>query len=46
MKIKKGDNVIVIAGKDKGRKGKVLRVLPEEGKIVVENINRAIKHIR
>ena len=46
MKIKKGDNVIVITGKDKGRKGKVLRVLPKEGKIVVENINRVIKHIR
>ncbi len=46
MKIKKGDNVIVITGKDKGRKGKVLRVLPKEGKIVVENINRIIKHIR
>jgi len=46
MKIKKGDNVIVITGKDKGRKGKVLRVLPKEGKIVVENINRIIKHVR
>jgi len=46
MKIKKGDNVIVITGKDKGRKGKVLRILPKEGKIVVENINKIIKHIR
>jgi len=46
MKIKKGDNVIIIAGKDKGRRGKVLRVLPKEGKIVVENINRIIKHVR
>jgi large subunit ribosomal protein L24 len=39
MKLKKGDNVIVIAGKDKGKKGKIIRVLPVKNKIVVEDIN-------
>lgn len=46
MKIKKGDNVIVIAGKDKGRKGKVTRSLPDLGKVVVEGINMKKKHQR
>ena len=39
MKLKKGDNVIIIAGKDKGKKGKIVRVLPEKNKIVVEDVN-------
>ena len=39
MNIKKNDNVIIIAGKDKGKKGKVLRALPSEGKILVEGVN-------
>lgn len=39
MKIRKGDSVKVISGKDKGKTGKVLRVLPAMGKIVVENVN-------
>lgn len=42
-KIKKGDEVIVIAGKDKGRRGEVLRVT-DDGKVVVTNINIAKKH--
>lgn len=45
-KIRKGDEVIVIAGKDKGRRGRVLRVLPEKGRVVVENVNVAKKHQR
>lgn len=44
MRIKKGDNVLVIAGKDNGKKGKVLRVLPREGRLVVEGVNRVKKH--
>lgn len=44
MRIKKGDNVLVIAGKDNGKKGKVLRVLPKEGRVVVEGVNRVKKH--
>ena len=43
-KIKKGDDVIVITGKDKGRRGEVIRVLPEKGKVVVQNINTVKKH--
>ncbi len=39
MKIKKGDNVIVIAGANKGKKGKVARALPKEDKVVVEGVN-------
>ncbi|MDE2031252.1 MAG: 50S ribosomal protein L24 [Patescibacteria group bacterium] len=39
MKIKKGDNVIVIAGASKGKKGKVLKAIPAENKVVVEGVN-------
>lgn len=39
LKIRKGDTVKVISGKDKGKTGKVLRVVPAAGKIVIENIN-------
>jgi len=39
MKIRKGDNVIVTTGKDKGKKGKVARAIPRENKIVIEGIN-------
>lgn len=46
QKIKKGDEVVVIAGKDKGRRGTVTRVLHESGKLVVENVNVARKHQR
>ena len=39
MNIKKGDNVLVIAGKDKGKTGKVLDVNPKTNKVTVENVN-------
>lgn len=39
LKIKKGDTVKVLSGKDKGKTGKVLRVMPSVGKVVVENVN-------
>ncbi|MDP2651152.1 MAG: 50S ribosomal protein L24 [bacterium] len=39
MKVKKGDNVIVLTGKDKGQSGKVLRALPREDKVLIEGIN-------
>ena len=45
-KIKKGDNVIIITGKDKGKKGKVVRVLVKENKIIVEGANMMKKHQR
>lgn len=44
MRIKKGDLVKKIAGKDKGKQGKVLRTVPSEGKIVVEKLNIVKKH--
>ncbi len=44
--IKKDDNVLVIAGKDKGKKGKVLRVFPRDSKAIVERINFVMKHTR
>jgi len=46
INIKKNDTVIVLSGKDKGRKAKVIKVLPEEGKIVVEKINVVKRHQR
>lgn len=45
-KIKKGDEIVVIAGKDKGRRGNVIRVLEDEDRVLVENINMAKKHVR
>ncbi|MEK7134311.1 MAG: 50S ribosomal protein L24 [Patescibacteria group bacterium] len=44
MKIKKGDNVIIIAGKDKGSEGKVLRVFPSASLALVEGVNMKKKH--
>ena len=46
MKIKKGDRVKVIAGKDKGKKGKILQVYAARNKVAVEGINLAIKHVK
>ncbi|MXP46256.1 50S ribosomal protein L24 [Altererythrobacter luteolus] len=43
-KIKKGDSVVVLSGKDKGRTGTVQKVMPKEGKVVVEGINIAARH--
>src|SRR3954452_3488319 len=46
MKIKKGDTVKVIAGKEKGGEGKVIQVLREERRVVVEGVNRIKKHTK
>jgi large subunit ribosomal protein L24 len=43
-RIRKGDEVIVIAGKDKGAKGRVLDVLPRQNKVIVEAVNRVTRH--
>lgn len=43
-KIKKGDEVVVLTGKDKGKRGSVVRVLPDVDRVVVENINVVKKH--
>jgi large subunit ribosomal protein L24 len=44
MKIRKGDRVRVLAGKDRGKDGEVMRVLPTKGKVVVQGVNTAKKH--
>jgi len=46
MRIKKGDNVIVITGKDKGKKGKVVKALPTVDRVVVEGVNIKKKHMK
>lgn len=46
MKIKKGDKVLIIAGKDRNKTGKVIKVNPVKGQVVVENVNIAKKHQR
>ncbi|WP_443748054.1 50S ribosomal protein L24 [Asticcacaulis solisilvae] len=45
-KIKKGDSVVVLTGKDKGRRGTILKVLPTEGRVVVQGINMVQRHTR
>lgn len=46
MKIRKGDNILVIAGKDRGKTGLVEKVMPKEGKIVVSGLNLAKHHLK
>lgn len=46
MKIRKNDTVLVIAGKDRGKKGKVRHALPKKSKIIVEGINMIKRHSR
>ncbi|GGO10726.1 50S ribosomal protein L24 [Micromonospora sp. DT201] len=46
VKVKKGDTVVVIAGKDKGAKGKVIQAFPRQDKVLVEGVNRVKKHTR
>ena len=45
-KIKKGDYVVVIAGKDKGQKGEVLKVFPKESRVVVKGVKMVKRHVR
>ena len=44
--VRKGDTVVVVAGKDRGKRGKVLRVVPGKGRVVVEKVNMIKKHQR
>jgi large subunit ribosomal protein L24 len=46
MKIRKNDTIVVVAGKEKGKKGKVRKVLPKENKIIVEGVNLIKRHSR
>ena len=44
VKIKKGDKVVVLSGKDKGRHGEVVKAMPKEGKVIVSGVNVAVRH--
>ena len=44
MKLKKGDTILITAGKDRGKKGKILQVFPKESRILVEGVNLRKKH--
>ena len=46
LKIKKGDNVVVISGRDKGKSGEVLRVMPDEGRLIVQGVHMARRHTK
>ncbi len=46
MKVRKGDTVVVIAGKDRGAKGRVIQAYPDTGRVLVEGVNRIKKHTR
>ena len=46
MNIKKGDTVVVLSGKDKGKQGKVLEVQPKAGKVIVEKVNVVSRHTK
>ena len=46
MSIRKDDTVVVLSGKDKGKQGKVLQVMPQEGKVIVEKVNMVSRHTK
>lgn len=46
LHVKKGDTVIILSGKNRGKKGKVLEVSPKEGKVIVEKANMVTKHVK
>lgn len=46
MRLKKGDNILVISGKDKGRKGKIMRAFPANSNVMIEGLNLKKKHKR
>ena len=45
MKVRKGDTVLVISGRDKGAKGKVIEAYPARSRVLVEGVNRIVKHV-
>ena len=44
LKIKKGDTVVILSGKDKGKTGEVTRAMPKDGKVIVAGVNVAVRH--
>lgn len=46
MKIKTGDNIVVIAGKERNKTGKVMRILEKSNRVVVEGLNKVVRHVK
>ena len=46
MHVKKGDTVLVLSGKDKGKEGKIIEALPKKAKVVVEGVNKVKRHTK
>lgn len=46
LHVKKGDTVVILSGRDKGKQGKVVEVSPKEKKVIVENLNMVTKHVK
>jgi large subunit ribosomal protein L24 len=46
MKIRKGDQIVVVAGKNKGKTGEVMRVMPKQERIVVKDVNKITRHVK
>ncbi|MDO8588639.1 MAG: 50S ribosomal protein L24 [Armatimonadota bacterium] len=46
LRLKKGDEVIVLAGKDKGKRGKIIQTIPDEGKVIIDGVNIVTRHQR
>lgn len=46
LHVKKGDTVVILSGKDKGKKGKIMEVSPKEQKLIVEGLNMVTKHVK
>jgi len=46
LHVKKGDKVVVLSGKDKGKEGKIIEALPKKGKVVVEGVNKVKRHTK
>ena len=46
LNVKKGDTVVVISGKDKGKQGKILAAMPEDQRVIVQNVNMITAHVK
>jgi large subunit ribosomal protein L24 len=46
VRLKKGDNVLVISGEDKGKKGKIVKIFPKENRVIIEGMNLLKKHMK
>ena len=46
LKVKKGDKVVVLAGRDKGKQGEILKVMPSDNRVIVQGVNMTTRHVR